>query len=580
MLWLSQHYKPIIRQKLPQVVAKATDSLYKITFDDINISLTQKTVTATNVHFFPDSNVARNLKAQHRLPSTLLDIRVPAFDVTGIAWGDAIAKDVQCETLQLNHPDIIVTVLPKDSLKTKDTAQKARVDKISIQQILFKNGSVTYKNATDKDTEKVDLRGVNATLNNWEFVPGKEEDTSRIFFAANATVSVDTVRFRQPNALYTMKVGAVSFDSKARSATIKDFAVIPAVSKEEFYRRVGRQLDMITLHFSLIKLEDLAWPKLMYDGILKADLVTIDKMDFSDYLSRFPPFNNITKLGNYPQQVLMRTKLPIDIRRLQATHCNVKYTELDKRTNMEGVVDFSNVSGTITNITNMPELIKKDAHCIIKMQGTFLGKSPASATFNLTIPDKKGAFAVDIIASNIDAPQLTPILKALALAEMKSVHISKLTAHVQGNEEAASAHATVLYNDLKIELEKVTDKETDDGDKLKDRHILSFLANKLILYPNNPMDGKEVRTADNQMQRDQYKSFFALIWKNILACTIKTVVRNDALASKFAKKQEKGAQTDDGTKNKGIINKTLGGKYKGKDKDASGAPKPDKHKKK
>ena len=90
----------------------------------------------------------------------------------------------------------------------------------------------------------------------------------------------------------------------------------------------------------------------------------------------------------------------------------------------------------------------------------------------------------------------------------------------------------LLYNNLAVELQKQDEK----GDKMKGRKFLSFIVNKLVVYPDNPMKDEERKAMGIRVERIRYKSFFNLVWKTLFASVKEITIRVDALKKDNTKK--------------------------------------------
>ncbi len=159
--------------------------------------------------------------------------------------------------------------------------------------------------------------------------------------------------------------------------------------------------------------------------------------------------------------------------------------------------------------------------------------STIQSLFRLQLDKTTGDFTVQGTQSPMNGPVLNPLIGPMALAEMKSLQIKKIAFYIQGDDNRASGRLTLLYNDLKVKLMTVT----DDG-HLIGAGLMSFLANKALLYPDNPMPGEPVRTATPTAIRDPYKSFFNLIWKCLFTGMLQTVGRNPGVADMVNNKQQ------------------------------------------
>src|SRR5690606_41261137 len=56
-VYYSLHYKPILKKKLTQYVAGSSDSLYRLSYDDLRIYLLSGTATLANAQLESDSMV-------------------------------------------------------------------------------------------------------------------------------------------------------------------------------------------------------------------------------------------------------------------------------------------------------------------------------------------------------------------------------------------------------------------------------------------------------------------------------------------------------------------------------------------
>jgi hypothetical protein len=95
--------------------------------------------------------------------------------------------------------------------------------------------------------------------------------------------------------------------------------------------------------------------------------------------------------------------------------------------------------------------------------------------------------------------------------------------HVEGYDGYAVGDLQMLYRDLKLNVLK----EDEDGD-LKKKGLISFLANLIKIYDNNPMPGEPERKAINiREQRIPEKNFFGFVIKTLLTCVQQIALKGD-----------------------------------------------------
>ena len=123
----------------------------------------------------------------------------------------------------------------------------------------------------------------------------------------------------------------------------------------------------------------------------------------------------------------------------------------------------------------------------------------------------------------------------LAGVRFESAQINGVNISLAGDNDQCSGDVTFLYNDLKLQILKI-----EEGDTMKDRKLLSFLAGEIFMKHDNTLTDKNEDPKVVSYQRDPQKGFFNLIWKTIFEGVRETVqgTRLDELARKIKKKQE------------------------------------------
>ena len=97
--------------------------------------------------------------------------------------------------------------------------------------------------------------------------------------------------------------------------------------------------------------------------------------------------------------------------------------------------------------------------------------------------NKTGNFTMDLKVGLMDSTILNPITGPLAEFIVKRGSIQKGIAHVEGNNFRATGKGILLYEDLYLESLK---KSTDKPGKIKERKLLSFIGNILLIKNSNP----------------------------------------------------------------------------------------------
>jgi hypothetical protein len=211
--------------------------------------------------------------------------------------------------------------------------------------------------------------------------------------------------------------------------------------------------------------------------------------------------------------------LQTDLRVINMTNAHFKYSEKTTKGD-EGTIGFNAIKAKFSNITNIQELISRDNHCLISLDGKYMNKTPVTADFVLALDNKKGAFTMDGTIGELTGDEVTEQAQAFTIVKVTSFHLSKMDMHISGDETYSSGKFTVFYDGLKISLFKFDSKMREGK-----QGPFAFVGSTLLLYPDNPMPGKEVRSVTTSFARDTTKGFAGELWQNIYRGIKKTAVR-------------------------------------------------------
>ncbi|MCC8020290.1 MAG: hypothetical protein LIO85_11045 [Rikenellaceae bacterium] len=184
------------------------------------------------------------------------------------------------------------------------------------------------------------------------------------------------------------------------------------------------------------------------------------------------------------------------------------YRELPQYGTEPGVINFTNLSGTFTGLTNIPDA--EEPFYTLSAHAAMYGRAPLHATFYF--PKSRGTNRFEVRGSlgSMDMSLLNQTIIPLAKAEIEEGTIDKLDFHITGDGSTASVDLTLLYHDLKIALVR------NKGDnEVKERKFLSWIANEFVVKDSNPEHG-ETRRGTGTAERDPDRSQFNYLWRTLL----------------------------------------------------------------
>lgn len=548
-LWVAHSYKYILLKRMPDVVSRATNGLYTVKVQDLDINIVTRTVVLKKIAFHPNAATAAKLKDAGERPKALFHFDVPEISVSGIGLTELVFDHTfACSRLIIGSPRLAaVATVDTAGLEVEhkvDAADEGKgeapgINRFKADQIEIIDPEVTLYSIDGSDSLYGHTNGGTIVLHDWEYGGDAKKDTAAFFYAKRAEVMLEQMELVNTSGMYDLKLAQLDFRTERNSIKINDFSMSPNVTHEEFYQRKGHQAEIYTVQLPQVTLSGFDWARLINDKEFEATAIAIDSAAINIFFDRQYPVAPRTKVGRFPHQLLLAWDVPVTVPELRLNECTIEYKEVNKQRPEGATVSFTNINGTVNNVTNIDGLIAANPTCKAQLTANFMDRAPVAATLNLQLASKIGEFEVDAQMHGLKAAQIADVTRALGGVDMEEVDMQELQANVTGNDNGSKAKVHMLYKGLKVGVLKST-----DGKKSETNTTVSFLANELLLLPDNPTAGEPERTATVAVKRDTTKGFFNIIWKTVYAgardIALKENAIKDVIVDDAGKPKKKG----------------------------------------
>jgi hypothetical protein len=508
-----------LHKKIPELVFLKSDSLYRITYDTVDIDEVDGEIFIKNLQLIPDTTYKK--PTDSTLPRNLLRVTVPEVYISGVQTDAAVLdKQVLATKIKLSGPVVTMysnrrSATGRDPTPTKDKIYQVLLrglQKINVDTILITDADYHICRWPGGDTIFSGSK-INAQLHHITISDSTSADTSRVLFAQNATLEVNKLLLRKRDHLYHYQFNGIELSSANRSFAIKHLQIIPLLGEEAHMRAVKWQtdrldFDLYNLLFKQVNVQEIL------NGNLIANELTIKNARFRVFRDKAYPMKKESKVGHYPQQEFLKVPVDVAIKKVIVQNGYIEYKEKEVLTGSSGVVTFNDVNASLLNVTNRRN---NNRPCTIHFSSRLLNKIPLTAILQLYLNSSNGRFTVNGSMKGTDATIFNPLSKPMALVEINSGNIQSLDFNLIGDDHKAKGIIQLLYDDLKI---KILKKEESDG-SLKAKKAVSLLANIVILNAN-PDGKKPERIVTVNYKRDIYRTIFTLIWKSIFEGVQKT----------------------------------------------------------
>lgn len=542
-MFISARWKPILTEKIKEGVYNGSGHLYKIDFKSINLNVITGSLALRDVTLKADSSVFDSLKQQRLAPAHTFEIKLKKLQITRVSILTAyFKKRLNINEILLDRPSINVTFnkVPKKIDTSK--VQKSLYDQISklfksaaIKSIKIIDADFDYINKSTSIKTKNSIKHLDVTVKDFLLDSLSGKDTSRFYYTKDISFQVAGYKSNTKDRMYTMKIDTISGSYSSKKLSIKGLTLKPLYPELEFSRKYKVQKDRYDLSFSNIEFNGIDFIKLNTDQKIEANSIKIGPANVAVFMSReSPPPPGLDKGKNYPHLALKRLNIPIIIDTVKLRDVNVKYSEYNPASKKTGSVEFKSLKGNIYNITNDSVRLVKRNHAVADLNTMLMGTGKLNVKIDFNLTADNGAFSYSGSLGKFDLKNLNSLSKNLGLIEVESGNIQNITFKANGNLRSASGSMTMLYNNLKVKLLS----DNIDGEGTKEKGLLSFLANTILVKDENPSKGDPARTANMSTTRINSGSFFNLMWKTLFV-GIKDIVGVGIVPEKNPVQQQK-----------------------------------------
>jgi hypothetical protein len=220
--------------------------------------------------------------------------------------------------------------------------------------------------------------------------------------------------------------------------------------------------------------------------------------------------------------------MKLNIEKLVVNDLDLTYEEFSKLSGKAGKVIIENMQGSISNLTNLPQIIKQNKTTTVSASGMFMKLAPVQLTLRFDLSNyKTGNYSAALkTAKAFDGSLVNPIAEPLGLFRIKRGELKSLVANIRGDNYKSSGDILMLYDDLHITPMK---KDADHPGELKKKTVTSFIANTFVLKDENPSKDGSVRKVNASFTRKS-GTFFNGVWKTIFIGILKTIGAPEKLA--------------------------------------------------
>ncbi|MCP9752534.1 hypothetical protein [Ferruginibacter sp. HRS2-29] len=513
----TRNYDNIISYFVKDVIAKVKQV-------NTTSEKTGQLFTFENIEYNAPARFLRIGKVMQKDPKTnKVLLQLTGNKISGISTNDFILnKKLKADSLVTEGGSVSIY----RSKKAGSAGEEMEIDNDFFDEALISNirlGNTTLSifNKATPNAEPLILKNVKFNARNLDDIYNGT-NLKRLIGNSNWNMAADGITLKTKDNKYKVEIGPFRLNNDQSTIHVNYIAVRPLLTAAEFVRQLKVQKDRFDIRVNNIHLTGADVRSLITDQKLVAENASMQLL-LSIFNDRTVPYDLSSKIGNYPQQQLVKLDFPIYIKRVVIKNGNVLYRERGRLSKQTGDVTFKNINATIDNVTNIKEKIAANSNMTLTANTKFLGVANINTVWKLSLSSTTGEFSASGTSGPFDATKLSAITEPLGAATIKKGNIVSLKFDLKGDDLKASGTETLLYNNLKISLLKANEDSTDE---LRKKGLVSLVAN-IFTKDQNPSNGN-TRSVKIENERDITKSFFFLLWKSVFVGAKRTTAgKND-----------------------------------------------------
>lgn len=518
--YLSRHWKPLLHDKIREVVARSTDSLYQITYDDLNFSLITGNASIKNLRLTPDSSVYARLHEQQQAPDNRYDIhvanlRIRRFHPTRIITGqklhidDIIIDTPAVHVINEYHAYNDTLASDRDS-RTLYQRISGMLNEVGVQTLEMNDINFRFSKRTDSTLSETVLQHVNFRAEDIRIDSLSQYDTTRFFHTRAIDVDIPGFRYETADSMYAVSFDRLTAATASKTIVLTGLRYTPTLEREAFYRRMKIAKERADISFPQIRMENIDFRQFVRNQKIYAGSIHVDSGHVAISNDLRYPKKPTDKIGKSPHQLLLQMQQPLKIDSILLHNVDIRYAEVGRKYGKEGTITFDRTSGTLYNVTNDTLALIQNKALTARLTSHLMDAGKIDVVFEFDLLDKQGAYAYKGTLGSMNGRVLNRIITPLLNAEVASANIRGLSFAVNADDYRSRGSLRFDYNNMRLNL-----LHYDEEGKPASKRMLSFLANSFVINDSNPDANGIYHTGTINYTRPHTFSFFKMLWKSL-----------------------------------------------------------------
>ncbi len=447
--------------------------------------------------------------------SDKLKIHIPKLEIVGLNPETlAHTKSYVLDSLIFDQPILTLDLNQTEGKKKSNNGNKA--PSVTINNISLTKGIGSIKKEGFNFNEPLLLTEFNLNIDSF-YIDSTSTKFSLSETLKNTNFSLADFALMTPDSLYQIQINSMNYDGEHNQIVLRDVGLNPLYSRNDFQGHIAYQQDWFNLRLSSIILDNPDVKKYLEDEFLDIDEIRINNFSLDTHRDkRLPVPPDFEK--PLPQKLIANIPLLFNVDQVTVKSSFISHSEFSPSGTLPGSIFFNNLNAEIKNITNSPELLKKDSIMLFHSKGTMMTTGHFDVNVKFNMKDSSQFFVLDGTLKDMNLTELNRLLEHTAFVHIKDGFNKYVEFNFEANNDYALGTMKFYYDNLKI---TVLNPE-DATNKGHGASFKSFFANTFVVNKKNP-HFLFVREGDIFYYRDTNKAIFNYWAKALLSGVVSSI---------------------------------------------------------
>jgi len=501
---------PLLSHLLKQQVEEKLIGNFTYEYDTIQVDVFKRSVTMKNVRWqFPKDSS----KVKHRGT-------VNEFSVDGISIL-ALSGHLHINAITIDKPHFNTQISINKLFNKKNEAKRldqfnfyslieSNLNSLEIDEIKVQSAEAKWFSPDFKEIWR-QVEGGFLKVESLRIDSAVTAKNNGLFGLENFDLQFEKGLIFLPDSLHKMRLGKTKINFETESINIDSVRVKPIIKDKALAKAFELEKTSLDLLIPHVDFNGIQLQQLFEEQILDIQHISLNELRLEAFKDKeaIEP----TAFKPLPQDFLKNLSRNINIDTIDIINASVVYEQRDKGSDEVGKVNFEEINGKITNVTNDSVRLLKNGHAIFEFSTKLFDAGHLSAKVNFDLQSANMDHSISGHLQAISLTEANQIITPLQGYHIKSGEVDDLYFNFHLNKQKASGDLRFLYKDLKIQ--KLDDRSLE-SENLKNK-LISFVANAFVVRKANPNWRGQEKAGKIDFERVEHKSIFHYWWYSILS---------------------------------------------------------------